>query len=635
MNGFCRVAAVSVRVHLGDVKANETEIAARINGLQKQGVRLAVFPELCMTGYTLGDLLTHELVRREALEATLRLAALTGDMAVVVGLPFGSDGRLFNCAAVLQGGKLRGLVPKTFLPNGNEFYETRWFVNGAQACGEAVVAGERVPFAPGLLFEAGDFKFAVEICEDLWAPIPPSCHYSVMGADIIVNPSASNILVGKQEYRRALLLQQSARLYAGYAYAGSGFGESTSDIVFDGYTGVFENGRALCEGERFGMGGGEAIADIDVQRMRFHRRRNGSYFQMPAETRAQITRVPLAPAKERRNNDRLLRPVLPLPFVPNGSDADSRLEEITRIQAAGLVTRLTAIGCKSLVIGVSGGLDSTLSLLIAARAFDIAGLERSGIYAITMPGMGTGARTKGNADKLMEVLNVTALEIPIEKAVMQHFADIGQSPDTHDVTYENSQARERTQILMDYANKVNGIVLGTGDMSELALGFCTYNGDHMSMYNVNCSVPKTLVRGLVRYLGANAFGGAAREVCEDILDTPISPELLPVKDGELNQRTEDILGDYALHDFFLYHMLDSGSEPERLMQMARQAFEGVYADDVIKKQLGTFIRRFFLQQFKRNCAPDGPKVGSISLSPRGDLRMPSDMSGGMWMKDIT
>ncbi len=627
--GFARIASASLRVHLGDVEKNEQEVLTAMKALQAQGVEVAVFPELCLTGYTLGDLFLHELVQRRCREALVRIARATENMAVVIGLPFSADGRLYNCAAVLKGGQVRGIVPKTFLPNGNEFYETRWFVSGCQATGGfALLEGEQVPFAPALLFDMGDFRFAVEICEDLWTPIPPSSHYAIMGADIIVNPSASNALVGKHPYRQALLAQQSARLYAGYAYACAGFGESTSDLVFCGYTGVYENGRALSQGPRFQMDGGQAIADIDVLRLRFHRQRNGSFYQQPQETCISMKTVymdgsAVQPLPLRRRLE-------PLPFVPQGPAAAEQLDEIVNIQVSGLKTRLTAISCKDLVIGVSGGLDSTLALLIAVLAYDELGYDRKGIHAITMPGMGTGARTKGNADALMEALKVEASEISIAKAVLQHFEDIGQDESVHDVTYENSQARERTQILMDYANKVNGIVLGTGDMSEAALGFCTYNGDHMSMYNVNCSVPKTLVKTLVRHLAETRFSGAAGEVCLDIVDTPISPELLPVTQGELSQRTEDILGDYALHDFFLYHMMDSGSAPERLEMLAAQAFDGVYGAEKIHEQLGTFIRRFFTQQFKRNCVPDGPKVGSIGLSPRGDLRMPSDMGYGMW-----
>ncbi|MEG1776146.1 MAG: NAD(+) synthase [Clostridia bacterium] len=624
--GFARIAAASVRVHLGDVEGNKQEILTRMQRLEAQGVQVAVFPELCLTGYTLGDLLTQELVQQRAFQAMLDLAALTGDMAVIVGLPISQRSRLFNCAAVLQGGKVRGIVPKTYLPNGNEFYETRWFVSGAQA--EPLLSGLDCPFAPSCLFSMGDFTFAVEICEDLWTPIPPSCQYAVEGADIILNPSASNALVSKHAYRQELLRQQSGRLYAGYAYACAGFGESTSDLVFCGYTGVYENGRALAEGARFRMEGDTAIADIDVQRLRYQRQRNGSFHQMPRREEPPLHRIDLGERKPAPPP--FLRPLNPLPFVPTGAAAQERLEEIVQIQCTGLMTRLNAIRCKDVVVGVSGGLDSTLALLVAVRAYDALGLARTGIHAITMPGMGTGARTKSNADKLMAALRVSASEIPIGAAVAQHFADIGHDALLHDVTYENSQARERTQILMDYANQRNGIVLGTGDLSELALGFCTYNGDHMSMYNVNCSVPKTLVKSLVRYLSECSFGDVVAEICRDVIDTPISPELLPVTEGELAQRTETILGDYALHDFFLYHLMDSGAAPEKLRALALQAFNGTYDAAKISGQLQTFLRRFFTQQFKRNCAPDGPKVGSVSLSPRGDWRMPSDMKHGMW-----
>lgn len=629
--GFVRVAAVSPPEHLGDVEANEKEILSAMRSLREQGVRLAVFPELCLTGYTLGDLLLHPLVQQKSWESLLRLAAETDDrMAAAVGLPVNVHGRLYNCAAVLYGGRALGFVPKTYLPNGNEFYETRWFVGGEGVEESVFLPGEKEPVAlrADQLFQMEDFVFGVEICEDLWTPIPPSSRLAVDGADVILNLSASNALAGKHDYRRELLAQQSGRLYAGYVYAGAGYGESTSDLVFDGYTAVYESGRALDEGPRFSRRTETAVADVDIQRLRYQRQRNGSFFQTPSGKRAPLT----VKAKPWGGESALplRRKLDPLPFVPQGDDAARRMEEIVQIQITGLISRLAAIHCRDLVIGVSGGLDSTLALLIAARAYDEMGLERKGIHAITMPGMGTGAHTKSNADLLMEAVGASVREIPIGPAVIQHFADIGQDEKNHDVTYENSQARERTQILMDYANKVNGIVLGTGDLSEAALGFCTYNGDHMSMYNVNCSVPKTLVKSLVRYLGENFFEGRVREVCQSILDTPISPELLPVDEGELQQRTEDILGDYALHDFFLYHLMDSGATPDKLLTLAKQAFQGVYNEEKIAAQLQTFLKRFFQQQFKRNCTPDGPKVGSVSLSPRGDWRMPSDMNGALW-----
>lgn len=630
-HGFARIAAVSLRVRLGNVAENEAEILAAMKRLENQDVQAAVFPELCLTGYTLGDLLQHPLVQSRAFQAMERIAKATKAMAVVIGLPLSVNGRLYNCAAVLQGGKVQGIVPKTYLAEGLEYYESRWFVSGAGVSGSVPVSEGEAPFAPGLLFDMGNFAFAVEICQDLWAPAPPSGAYAVAGAEIILNLSASNALVGKQDYRQQLLAQQSGRLYAGYAYASSGFGESTSDLVFCGYTGIYENGQPLAEGERFSLDGGQAIADVDVERLRYLRQRNISFFQSKDERLAPLLRIAMEPSGVPALP--LRRKLEPLPFVPGGPDASRRFWEITQIQAMGLATRLTAISCQNLVIGVSGGLDSTLALLIAVRTFDLLGLDRKGIHAVTMPGMGTGKRTKTNADALMDALGVSRREISIEKAVMQHFADIGQDPGTHDVTYENSQARERTQILMDIANMQNGIVLGTGDMSELALGFCTYNGDHMSMYNVNGSVPKTLVKELVRYLAESVFDSQVRQVCADILDTPISPELLPAQEGELNQRTEAILGDYALHDFFLYYMLRGGCNPSKLRLLACQAFDGIYDADKIDSQLSTFLRKFFTQQFKRNCVPDGPKVGSIGLSPRGDLRMPSDMSFEMWLEE--
>ncbi|HPF87646.1 MAG TPA: NAD(+) synthase [Candidatus Limiplasma sp.] len=623
MSDFARIAAVSLRVHLGDVEKNKQEILKQMRELEAQGVQAAVFPELCITGYTLGDLLLHKTVQESAYQAMEDIAAQTHGMAVVIGLPVNVRSRLYNCAAVLQNGEIKGIVPKTYLPNGNEFYETRWFVSGEQADVQS-----QPPLAGDLLFDMGDFTFAVEICEDLWTPIPPSSRYAVEGADIILNPSASNALVTKHAYRRELLKQQSGRLYAGYAYACSGFGESTSDLAFCGYTGIYESGRVLGEGERFTINGSRVIADIDVRRLRYQRQRNGSFHQMPRALKP-MTTIPMACAAMDETAP-LLRPIAPLPFVPPDGQGEENLAEIVNIQCTGLMTRMEAIHCKHVVIGVSGGLDSTLALLVAARTFDKLRLDRRGIYAITMPGMGTGTRTKSNAWQLMETLNATALEIPIETAVKQHFRDIGQDENKHDVTYENCQARERTQILMDYANKVQGIVLGTGDMSEMALGFATYNGDHMSMYNVNCSIPKTLVKRLVRHLSEHSFGGAVREVCEDVLDTPISPELLPVSEGELSQRTEEIIGDYALHDFFLYHLMDSGSGYRRLRRFAVQAFAGVYTQEKITAQLTVFLHRFFTQQYKRNCVPDGPKVGSVSLSPRGDWRMPSDMDDTLW-----
>lgn len=639
-NGFARVAAASVRVHLGDIDANEQEISAVMQRLSQRGVQLAVFPELCLTGYTLGDLLLQELVQRSAWDAVGRLAKQTEQMITIVGLPLRVCGRLYNCAAVLQDGQVRGIVPKTYLAEGGEFYEARWFSSGQGirlhlSNSLEVLRDDKmdgIPFGDRLLFHATTFAFSVEICEDLWAPIPPSSYHAVHGADIVVNLSASNILVGKSQYRQQLISQQSARLYAGYVYAGAGYGESTSDVVFDGYTAVYENGKALAQGERFCTAGSEAVGDVDITRLRYQRQRNRSFFQGGREAQNGSTTVLLGSVCDAPSP--LLRPIQPLPFVPTGQDAQLRLAEILNIQCTGLKTRLEAIRCKNLIIGVSGGLDSTLALLVGVLVMDALGYPRTGVHAITMPGMGTGHRTKTNADVLMKALGVGMLEISIEKAVLQHFQDIGQNPEHHDVTYENAQARERTQILMDYANRIGGIVLGTGDMSELALGFCTFNGDHMSMYNVNGSIPKTLVRVLVKHIACTHFDSQVQTVCEDIVATPVSPELLPAKNGEITQRTEDILGDYALHDFFLYHMLSAGAEPKKLRLMALQAFSDVYDEKTILRQLNTFLRKFFTQQFKRNCMPDGPKVGSVALSPRGDWRMPSDMGYALWLESL-
>ncbi len=622
---MARIAAVSPKVHLGDCQKNGGEIIAWLPRLCKEQVQAAVFPELCLTGYTCGDLLLNETLQREAVAALFEVAEKTGSMAVIVGLPLANQGRLYNCAAVLQNGKVKGVAAKRYLPNGGEFYETRWFKSGRFAPETITLNGEIIPFGLNLLFETEDFRFAIEICEDLWGPNPPSSSYAPAGAEIIFNPSASNELAAKHDYRRELLRQQSARCFCGYAYAGAGYGESTTDLVFSGFCGVYENGRTLQESPRFKPEGSFAVSDVDVQRLRYQRQRTGSFFDSDC---AVMRTVPMDGSPTFALPFR--RPIPPLPFVPEESQRLHRCDEITSIQTIALFTRLNAASLRKLVVGISGGLDSALALLVAARAFREMGLPPENLHAITMPGFGTGKRTRKNAMLLMEALGCTIREVDITPAVRQHFSDIGQDESVHDVAYENSQARERTQILMDYANRIGALVLGTGDLSEAALGFSTYNGDHMSMYNVNCSIPKTLVRTLVKYLGESVFGGQVQKVCEDIIDTPISPELLPVDKGELAQRTEEILGDYALHDFFLYHMMDSGSSPERLYAFALQAFDGVYEKAVVQKALKLFMRRFFSQQFKRSCMPDGPKVGSVSLSPRGDWRMPSDMPGAAW-----
>ncbi len=622
---MARIAAVSPRVYLGDCKKNAKETMAWIARLEKEHIQAAVFPELGITGYTCGDLLLNETLQKEAVAALHAIAKASGAMVVLVGLPLCNQGRLYNCAAVLQHGKIKGIATKRYLPNGGEFYETRWFKSGLHAPDTIVLDGEVIPFGLNLLFETEEFRFAVEVCEDLWGPIPPSSTYAPSGAEVIFNLSASNELAAKHDYRRELLRQQSGRCFCAYAYAGAGYGESTTDLVFAGFGGIYESGRTIMESKRFQAEGTYAVGDVDIQRLRFQRQRSGSFFDSDCAIMHKVAMGQL-PGFEKP----IKRNISPLPFVPGEDGLQKRCDEITSIQTMALRTRLEATRLDKLVVGISGGLDSALALLVAARAFLEMGLSSKNIHAITMPGFGTGSRTLQNARLLMEALGCTTREVNIAPAVRQHFMDIGQDESVHDVAYENSQARERTQILMDYANRIGALVLGTGDLSEAALGFSTYNGDHMSMYNVNCSIPKTLVRTLVKYLGETVFGGEVERVCLDIIDTPISPELLPVDKGELNQRTEEILGDYALHDFFLYNMMDSGSSPDRLYAFAQQAFEGVYDDKIIEKALKLFLKRFFAQQFKRSCIPDGPKVGGVSLSPRGDWRMPSDMSGDAW-----
>ena len=607
--GFARVAAVSVPVHLGDVQANVNEISAAMEKLRQKGVQAAVFPELCLTGATLGDLILRPEVINAAWKGLLSLAKKAGKMAVVVGLPVNAGGRLYNCSAILHDGRVQAFVPQT--------NPDRPFASGSSIFSEIEIYGDDVAMTSEIIFEVGCFRFGVEIGEDAHALEPNATKLIRGGADIILHTAASKAAFGKQDRRKAQLCKRSARLHAGFVYAGAGFGESTGDHVYDGATIIAENGEVLAEGERFQLEGGMAIADVDVEMLRFQRMKSEAFRRLPemdmvVHTLGMTTNAVLP----------LRRSYEPLPFVPKTGEG---LEEIAQIQCMGLASRLKAIRCENLVIGVSGGLDSTLALLVAARTFDLLGISRKGIHAITMPGMGTGARTKTNADRLMEALGVSASEIPIGPAVKQHFADIGQPEGKHDVTYENSQARERTQILMDYANKVNGIVLGTGDLSEEALGFCTYNGDHMSMYNVNCTVTKTCLRSLTCYLSAHSFDAEVAAICQDVVDTPVSPELLPVTEGELNQRTEDILGDYALHDFFLYHYMESGASRAKLQLLAEHAFRGVYDAEKIAAQLKTFIWRFYTQQFKRSCAPDGPQVGPVSLSPRGGWDAPSDI----------
>ena len=630
--GFVKVAAVTPKIKVADTKYNGEVICAEIKEAAEQGAKVIVLPELCITGYTCSDLFLQEKLLRAAKEELLRIAVFceTVDAIVFVGLPFAWDGKLYNVAAAINKGKILGLVPKIYLPNYNEFYEARHFTRGKEKA-ELVRLNEEteVLFGSDLLFTCEsmpDLKIGVELCEDLWTVQPPSIRHARNGASVIVNLSASNELTGKSAYRRELVKTQSARLLCGYIYASAGEGESTQDVVYSGHNLIAENGTLLKEAVPFS--GESIVSEIDVTRLIAERRRMTTFELEESEYK----KVPFSVQKEQIE---LTRPVDPMPFVPSGaSDRNARCEEILAIQAHGLKKRLEHTHCKAAVIGISGGLDSTLALLVTVRAFDLLGMDHGQIKAVTMPGFGTTDRTYDNAVKLIRNLGADFIEVDIRDAVNIHFRDIGQDPSVHDVTYENGQARERTQILMDIANKSGGMVIGTGDLSELALGWATYNGDHMSMYAVNASVPKTLVRHLVRYYADTCGNQALEQVLLDVLDTPVSPELLPPEEGKISQKTEDLVGPYELHDFFLYHMLRQGETPAKVYRLAKLAFLGTYEDAVILKWLKTFYRRFFAQQFKRSCLPDGPKVGSVAVSPRGDLRMPSDACGTIWLQEI-
>ena len=642
--GMVRVAAVVPQVNVADIENNVAHIIESIDKAVASHAHVVVLPELCVTGYTCADLFGNELLLDAAEQALLTLCGQYKDtpVMIVVGAPLRSSGHLFNCAVVINHGEM-WVVPKTYIPNYKEFYEKRWFttsnITAIAGKDSIMVGGEELPFGTHMIFEAGRARVAIEICEDLWVPAPPSSIAAINGANVIVNLSASNELIGKHNYLMDLIKHQSAHCIAAYVYASCGYGESTTDLVFGGNAVVAENGKLLAEGQRFTTQPQMSIADIDIAALENERRVNGSFadsmvqFGTPFEHIGMAVEGPID-----YEHVELLRPVKKLPFVPAKDDhLNSRCEEIISIQTGGLMRRLDFTGIPTIVVGVSGGLDSTLALLVAVRAYDRMGRDRKDIHAITMPGFGTTDRTYTNACAMVRALGVSLHEISIAAAVRQHFQDIGHDAGIHDVTYENSQARERTQILMDFSNKVNGLVLGTGDLSELALGWATYNGDHMSMYNVNVSIPKTLVRHLVRWFATSLDDGsdkgkAIHDTLLDVLDTPISPELTPAaQDGTILQVTEDIVGPYELHDFFLYHMLRYGYSPVKLYMLARKAFKGEYDNATVKKWLRTFIKRFFSQQFKRSCLPDGPKVGSVSLSPRGDWRMPSDASSRLWI----
>ena len=618
-------------VKVADVDYNVQQIESIIAQAEGRGVEVIVFPELCITGYTCQDLFKEQLLLDRAESAVITLLDFTRklDIISIVGLPVIINGLLYNCAAVIQSGQLLGIIPKTYLPNYAEFYEKRWFAS-AQDLNPTVFyfAGTSVSVSaePKLFVTTYGMKFGVEICEDVWAPIPPSNNLALSGADIIFNLSASNELIGKHAYLKSLLAQQSARTISGYVYASSGFGESTQDLVYGGNAMIFENGHLLVEGDRFSFSPQIQQCQIDIEKLRVERRQNTTFIN--AQRSSHALEIACKPVQER--DFELQRTIDPHPFIPKNEDMQSACEEILNIQVAGLAKRLYHINAQKAVIGISGGLDSTLALLVTVKAFDKLDLNRKGIIGITMPGFGTTDRTHNNAVKLMNTLGVTIREISIAKAVTQHFEDIGHDMKHHDITYENSQARERTQILMDVANQENAIVIGTGDLSELALGWATYNGDHMSMYGVNAGVPKTLIRYLVTYVSREM----ATETLLDIVDTPISPELIPADEkGNIKQKTEDLVGPYELHDFFIYYFLRYGFRPKKIFLLAQKAFASTYDDATIKKWLITFCRRFFNQQFKRSCLPDGPKVGSVSRSPRGDWRMPSDASSALWLKE--
>ena len=629
--GFVNVAAAVPTVKVADVDYNVQQVESLIAQAEGRGIEIIVFPELCITGYTCQDLFKEQLLLDRAEQGIIMLLDFTRklDVISIVGAPVVINGLLYNCAVVIQGGNILGIVPKTYLPNYAEFYEKRWFASAQDLNPiDLYFAGNsvRVSVEPQVFVTSDGMKFGVEICEDVWAPIPPSNNLALAGADIIFNLSASDELIGKHAYLKSLLAQQSARTVSGYVYASCGFGESTQDVVYGGNALIYENGKLLVEGSRFSIQPQIQMCQIDIEKLRVERRQNTTFINAQRGAMAREIQCRLITPRDFE----LLRHIDSHPFIPKEEDMQTSCEEILNIQVAGLAKRLYHINGTKAVIGISGGLDSTLALLVTVKAFDKLALDRRGIIGITMPGFGTTDRTHNNAMKLMETLGVTIREINIAKAVTQHFEDIGQSAKVHDVTYENSQARERTQILMDVANKENAIVVGTGDLSELALGWATYNGDHMSMYGVNAGIPKTLIRFLVSYVA----GEMATETLLDIIDTPISPELIPADEqGNIKQKTEDLVGPYELHDFFIYYFLRYGFSPKKIFLLAQRAFADIYDEETIKKWLTTFCRRFFNQQFKRSCLPDGPKVGSVSLSPRGDWRMPSDASSSLWMKE--
>jgi len=659
--GFVKVASAIPSLKVADCTYNIQQIESLIVQAEGKGVEIIVFPELCISGYSCQDLFGQQLLLEKCEESLFKLLDFTRSLQIIaiVGMPVMVSGLLMNCAIAVQGGKILGVVPKTFLPNYKEFYEQRWFAPSTAADARQVhLCAQNVPFGCNILFHTQKTTFAIEICEDLWAPVPPSSELALKGAEIIFNLSASNELIGKHQYLLSLISQQSARCIAGYVYSSCGFGESTQDVVFGGNALIYENGNLIARSQRFSLEEQMVISEIDTERLLTERRHNTTFGEnvrlcsQLATANAQLSTVHVqSQTVNPAYNFELTRWINPHPFVPGGEALNERCQEIFSIQTAALAKRIVHTGARSIVVGISGGLDSTLALLVCVKTMDLLQRPRKEVIGITMPGFGTTSRTYHNAIDLMKSLDITIKEISIKEACIRHFLDIGHDINNHDVTYENCQARERTQILMDVANQCNGFVIGTGDLSELALGWCTYNADHMSNYGVNTSIPKTLVKYLVKWVALTNVDEASRKTLLDIIETPISPELIPADiDGTILQKTEDLVGPYELHDFFLYHFLRLGFRPAKIFYLAKQAFinqpaptaedgtlsmeRGTYDEDTIRKWLHTFCRRFFTQQFKRSCLPDGPKVGSVSLSPRGDWRMPSDASSSDWLVDL-
>ena len=635
--GFVRVGAVVPKLKVADTEFNCNEIIKQIEVASNNKIQIAVFPELCVTGYTCQDLFEQDALLEEAEKALNRILDYTNnlDIICIIGMPIKAENQLFNTAVVIQKGKILGIVPKTFIPNYGEFYEKRWFASSKNANKKEIeILDQKVPFGIDLLFkdkENNEICFGIEICEDIWAVEPPSNKLALLGANIIFNLSASNEVIGKKEYRRELVKMQSAKTISGYVYCSSGVNESTSDVVFSGESMIFENGSCLTNNQRFDFESNMIFTEIDTKRLANDRRKNISFMGNPVDLEYREIKINIPD-----NIENLTREYSKTPFVPEDKKKISEIcEEILNIQSYGLAKRLLHTNINKTVIGISGGLDSTLAFLVIIKAYEILNLPKENIIAITMPGFGTTSRTHNNSMKLINEYGATFREINITKSSLQHFEDIGHDKNIKDVTYENAQARERTKILMDIANKENGLVIGTGDLSELALGWCTYNGDHMSMYAVNASIPKTLVKYIIKWVAENSKQ-ECKNIIDDILDTPISPELLPPDEkGNIEQKTEEQVGPYILHDFFLYHFLRYGAEPKKIYILACKTFKQDFKEEEIKHWLQVFIKRFFTQQFKRNCIPDGPKVGTVSLSPRGDLRMPSDANYNIWLKNLS